>query len=111
MENDKAAAWLTLADADAVEQKVIDVIRQLLEGNTEESRQNLNDLGNRLGTSYTMSNMILNSLQPQISNMIRDSIMQNFRVEHYYETWNRTAGYRIRYGSNVIQQEQIKLGL
>lgn len=110
MENDKAAAWLTLADADAVEQKVIDVIRQLLEGNTEESRQNLNDLGTRLGYSFTLANMIFNSLQPQINNMIRDGLTQNFKIDHFYEPYNRTAGYRIRYGDRVIQTEQIKLG-
>lgn len=110
MENDKAVAWLTLADADAVENKVVDVIRQLLDGSTEESRQNLNDLGNRLGTSYTLSNMIFNNLRPQIQGMIKDAVTQNFKIDHYYESWNRTAGYRIRYGDHVIQTEQIKIG-
>ena len=110
MENDKAYAWLTLADADAVEAKVVDVIQKLLNGDSDESRQNLNGLGTRLGYSFTLANMIFNSLQPQINNMIRDGLAQNFRIDHFYESYNRTAGYRIRYGGYTIQTEQIKMG-
>lgn len=109
MENDKATAWLTLADADAVENKVVDVIRQLLDGSTEESRQNLNDLGTRLGQSFTMSNMILNNLQQQIQNMLRDEICNNLRMESYLDPHHRNLHIRLHYRGNGVTHQTINL--
>lgn len=109
MENDKATAWLTLADADAVEQKVVDVIRQLLEGGTQESRQNLNDLGSRLGYSYTLANMVFNNLQQQIQSMLQNEICNNLRMDMYIDQYNQNLHVRLNYKGNGVTQQTINL--
>lgn len=109
MENDKATAWLTLADADAVEDKVIDVLNKLF-GDGVGSNSNVDGLAQRIAHSFVIQNTIAGYLRPQIQGMIKDAVTQNFKIDHYYESWNRTAGYRIRYGDHVIQTEQIKIG-
>ena len=110
MENDKATAWLTLADADAVEAKVIDVLNKAFEGDHPHVRNNRDELARRLASSFQLQIAVASYITPQVQQMIRDDIRNNLRVEHYYEQWNRTAGYRIRYGNDVIQTEQIKIG-
>jgi hypothetical protein len=105
MENDKAKAWLTLADADAVEQKVLNVL-----GNALNNPSNQHLIADHLFNNYNFQTRFRSLVEPIIRQTISDEMRMNFRVEHYYEKWNSTAGYRIRYGTNVIQTEQIKLG-
>lgn len=110
MENGKATAWLTLADADAVEQKVLDVLNRVFGGDITQSTANRDALAQRLAGSFYLQNAVANYIRPEINNMLRDGLKNNLKVEHYYEQWNRVAGYRIRYGDTTIQQEQIKIG-
>ena len=110
MENDKATAWLTLADADAVEQKVVDIVNRLFGADNQFARNNSDELARRLSHSFHLQNAVANHVLPQVRTLIAEEVRMNFKIEHYYESWNRTAGYRVRYGSNVIQTEQIKLG-
>lgn len=109
MENDKATAWFTLADADAIEQKVLKVLdRILLDPSTNNA--NISKLATRIADDFYFQSRLRGWVEPEINKGVRDGIKNNLRVEHYYEAWNRTAGYRIRYSSDIIQQEQIKLG-
>ncbi len=110
MENDKATAWLTLADADAVEQKVVDIVNRLFGADNQFARNNSDELARRLSHSFHLQNAVANYVLPQVRSLIAEEMRINFKVDHYYDQWNRTAGYRILYGSNVIAQQQIKLG-
>jgi hypothetical protein len=110
MADDKAKAWLTLADADAVEAKVVDVVNRMFSGDHPHVVPNLEAFAQRLSGSFQMQNAIASYIGPQIRQTIREEVKNNLRVDHYYEQYNRTAGYRIRYGNDVIQQEQIKIG-
>jgi hypothetical protein len=103
MQDDKATAWLTLADADAIEQKVLDVMGRAFAANVDA-------LALKLAGSFHLQNSVAGYVLPQVRSLIAGEMRNNFKVEHYYEQWNRTAGYRIRYGDTIIQTEQIKLG-
>ena len=110
MQDDKATAWLTLADADAVEQKVLDVINRALTDVNSLGSPVMYGVVNKLCSDYTFQMRIKGLIEPTIRQTISDEMRMNFKIEHYYEQWNRTAGYRVRYGTNVIQTEQIKIG-
>jgi hypothetical protein len=105
MQDDKATAWLTLADADAIEQKVLNVL-----GNALNNPSNQHLLADHICNNYNFQMRIKALVEPTIRQTISDEMQRNFKIDHYYEQWNRTVGYRIRYGNTVIQTEQIKLG-
>ena len=110
MTDGKAKAFFILSEADAIEQKVVDVLVKLFDLTNPSAHFNIDALAQRLGNNFSMQNAVANSLIPQVRSMIGQEMIANFRVEHYYEKWNHTAGYRIRYGSTVIQTEQIRIG-
>lgn len=105
MQDDKATAWLTLADADAIEQKVLDVL-----GNALNNPSNQHLIVEHLFNNYNFQMRLRSMTESSMRLLISDEMRNNFKVDHYYDQWNRTAGYRISYGSNVIAQQQIKLG-
>ena len=105
MENDKAKAWLTLADADAVEQKVLDVM-----GRAFMNPSNMHLIADQLTSHYNFQMRIKNMVEPTIRQTMVDEMRNNFKVEHYYEQYRREAGYRISYGQHVITQQNIKIG-
>ena len=105
MQDDKAKAWLTLADADAVEQKVLEVVCRVFF-----TPSNTHLIADQLTNNYNFQMRIKGLVEPTIRQTMAHEMRNNFKVEHYYESWNRTAGYRIRYGDTIIQTEQIKLG-
>ena len=105
MQDDKATAWLTLADADAIEQRVLNVL-----GNALNNPSNQHLIADRIFSNYNFQMRIKGLIEPTIRQTISDEMRNNFKVDHYYDQWNRTAGYRISYGTNVIAQQQIKLG-
>jgi hypothetical protein len=110
MENDKATAWLTLADADAVEQKVLDVLGKALLDYSTSSSDNLARLAIRIVDDYSFQMRMKGLLEPIVHQAISDGMRNNFKVEHYYEQYRREAGYRISYGQHVITQQNIKIG-
>ncbi len=110
MQDDKATAWLTLADADAIEQKVLDVINRALMDASSLGSTVMYGIVNKLCADYNFQMRIKNIVEPTIRQTMAHEMRNNFKVDHYYESWNRAAGYRIRYGDAIIQQEQIKIG-
>lgn len=109
-DNNKAKAWLTLADADAVEAKVLDTLaKALIEPNALSSGV-MYPIVDKLCMDYNFQNRIRNMVEPIIRQTMLDEMRNNFKVEHYYEQYNRQAGYRISYGQHVITQQNIKIG-
>jgi hypothetical protein len=110
MGNDKATAWLTLADADAVEQKVLDTIAKALMESNALNQGIMYRVVDKLCVDFNFQMRIKNMVEPIIRQTMSDEMRNNFKVEHYYEQYNRQAGYRISYGQHVITQQNIKIG-
>lgn len=110
MENDKATAWLTLAGADAVEQKVLDTIAKALLDSDALNQGIMYRVVDKLCMDYNFQMRIRNMVEPIVRQIISDDIRQNFKVDHYYQQYDRIAGYRVMYGPHVITQQNIKIG-
>lgn len=110
MENDKAKAFFILNGDDVVEQKVAATVHKMFIGYDGRQLDNQRELGAMLLGNMGVRGDLRGLLATIVNDAIRESLKQNLRVDHYYEQYNRTAGYRIRYGNDVIQQEQIKIG-
>lgn len=110
MADDKAKAFFILNEDDVIDRAVADAIERSFTGWKAHALRNQETLGNHLINNMAVQGSLRNLITPLVNDAIREALKQNLRVDHYYEQYNRTAGYRIRYGSDIIQQEQIKIG-
>lgn len=109
MENDKATAWLTLADADAVDKRVLDCIRRSLHGYNVENLENQKQLGLDLLSNFAVRNYLKDILITLIHSEIGNALKENLRIDYQTSHARQVAHYRISYGNNVVLEQAINL--
>lgn len=109
MENDKATAWLTLADADAVDKRVLDIIARALHGYNVDNMDNQKQLGMSLLMNFAVQNYLKDMMIPLIHNEIGNGLKNNLRIDYQTSQARQVAHYRISYGPTVVLEQAINL--
>lgn len=109
MADDKATAWLTLADADAVDKRVLDIIARSLRGYNADNLENQKQLGMSLLHNFAVQNYLKDMLIPLIHNEIGNGLKNNLRIDYQTSYAQQVARYRISYGPTVVLEQAINL--
>lgn len=105
MGNDKATAWLTLADADAVDKRVLDIIARALHGYNVDNMDNQKQLGMALLMNFAVNQ--------HLRGLMLDTLMQeittNLRMDTYLDPHHQNLHIRLTYKGNGVTQQTVNL--
>ncbi len=109
MGNDKATAWLTLADADAVDTRVLSVLDRALFGYTGHSLDNQQRLGTALLDNYVVQTKLNGMTQYRMEDIIRNELCNHLRIDTHLDPHHMNLHIRLAYKSTSVSQQTINL--
>lgn len=106
MQDDKATAWLTLADHDAIEKKIAATFGKTFMEYNGYSTNNMEQFGRRMLDNYTIQSHLKSMMGVLIEGLIGDCLQRNLRIDHYTDHHMHRLRYRVSYkGTAIIEQE------
>jgi hypothetical protein len=109
MEDAKATAWLTLADADAVEQKVLTAMAKAFFGYNVDNMENQKQLGYALLNNFAVQNHLKAQLLDMMQHVVKDEICNKLNLESYYDRIQQLVHLRVTYQGNPVATQAINL--
>lgn len=109
MENGKATAWLTLADADAVEKKIAATFGKTFMEYNGYSTNNMERFGRRMLENYTIQMHLKSMMGALVEDALGQSLQRNLRIDHFTDHHMHRLRYRVSYKGTVIIEEEVNL--
>ena len=109
MQDDKATAWFTLADHDAIEKKIAATFAKTFMEYNRYSMNNMEQFGRRMLENYQVQNRMKDMMVPLIDQMIGDGLQRNLRIDHYTDHHRHSLRYRVSYKGSVIIEQEVNL--
>jgi hypothetical protein len=109
MQDDKAQAWFTLADHDAIEKKIAATFGKTFMDYNGYSMNNMEQFGRRMLENYTIQSQLKSMMVPLIDQMIGDGLQRNLRIDHFTDHHMHHLRYRVSYKGTVIIEQEVNL--
>jgi hypothetical protein len=109
MADDKAQAFFILNEDDVIEQKVAQVLGKLFHSANPSSHHNAEELGRKLGASFSLQNQVANAMRFQIEDMVKSEICNHLRMDSYLDPHHENLHIRLSYKGNGVTQQTINL--
>lgn len=109
MQDDKATAWFTLADADAIDRKIAASFAKTFMDYDMYSQGNMQQFGQRMLENYQVQNRMKDMMIPLVEELIGSCLQRNLRIDHYTDHHRHSLRYRVSYKGTVIIEQQVNL--
>lgn len=109
MQDDKATAWFTLADHDAIEKKIAATFGKTFMDYNGYSMNNMEQFGRRMLENYTIQSQLKSMMLSSFEDALGQSLQRNLRIDHFTDHHMHRLRYRISYKGTVIIEQEVNL--